>query len=71
MVEGTLSMAGFELQFREHEEVARLHGDGHRLPVLANAVISRLIVASYRLMRLRRRLRSPRRDSRAPRQARP
>jgi glycosyltransferase involved in cell wall biosynthesis len=65
MVEGTLSMAGFEQQFREHEEVARLHGDGHRLPVLANALMSRLIVASYRLMRLRRR------HSRALRQARP
>jgi hypothetical protein len=71
MVEGTLSMAGFEEQFREHEEVARLHGDGHRLPVLANAVMSRLIVASYRLMRLRRRLSAPKRRSRAPRQARP
>ena len=58
MVEGTLSMAGFERQFREHEEVARLRGDDHRLPVLANAVISRLIVAVYKLMRLRRRLAS-------------
>jgi glycosyltransferase involved in cell wall biosynthesis len=58
MVEGTLSMAGFERQFREHEEVARLRGDGHRLPVLANAAMSRLIVASYKLMRMRRRLAS-------------
>lgn len=55
MVEGTLSMAGFERQFREHREVARLRGDGHRLPVAANAVISRLIVLVYRLMRARRR----------------
>jgi glycosyltransferase involved in cell wall biosynthesis len=55
MTEGTLSMAGFEKQFREHEEVARLHGDGYRLPVAANAVISRLIVAVYQLLRLRRR----------------
>jgi glycosyltransferase involved in cell wall biosynthesis len=55
MTEGTLSMAGFERQFREHEEVARLHGDGYRLPVAANAVISRLIVAVYQLLRLRRR----------------
>jgi glycosyltransferase involved in cell wall biosynthesis len=54
MVEGTLSMAGFERQFREHEEVARLRGDGHRLPVLANAAMSRLIPAVYKLLRWRR-----------------
>jgi len=58
MVEGTLSMAGFERQFREHEAVARLRGDGHRLPVLANAVISRLIVLVYRVLRARRRVAS-------------
>jgi GT2 family glycosyltransferase len=56
MTEGTLSMAGFESQFREHEQVARSHGDGHRLPVAANAVISRLIVTVYRMFRMRRRL---------------
>jgi glycosyltransferase involved in cell wall biosynthesis len=56
MVEGTLSMAGFESQFREHEEVARLRGNGHRLPVAVNAVMSRLIVGVYRVLRLRRRL---------------
>jgi glycosyltransferase involved in cell wall biosynthesis len=54
MVEGTLSMAGFERQFREHEEVARLRADGHRLPVVANAVMSRLIVLVYRVLRARR-----------------
>jgi glycosyltransferase involved in cell wall biosynthesis len=58
MVEGTLSMAGFDHQFREHEEVARLQGDGHRLSVAANAAMSRLIPAFYRLLRLRRRLSS-------------
>jgi glycosyltransferase involved in cell wall biosynthesis len=58
MVEGTLSMAGFERQFREHEEVARLRGGGHPLPVAANAVMSRLIVAVYRAMRLARRVRN-------------
>jgi glycosyltransferase involved in cell wall biosynthesis len=58
MVEGTLSMAGFERQFREHEECARRHGDGHRLPVLGNAVMSRLIVAVYRGLRAARRLRA-------------
>lgn len=58
MVEGTLSMAGFERQFAEHEEVARRHGAGHRLPVAANAVMSRLIVGVYRALRASRRLRS-------------
>jgi glycosyltransferase involved in cell wall biosynthesis len=58
MVEGTLSMAGFERQFREHQEVARLRGDGHRLPVAVNAVMSRLIVLAYRAMRTGRRLRN-------------
>lgn len=58
MVEGTLSMAGFERQFREHEECARRHGDGHRLPVLGNAIMSRLIVAVYRALRFVRSVRS-------------
>ena len=31
MVEGTLSMAGFESQFAEHADCARRWGDGHRL----------------------------------------
>ncbi len=56
MVEGTLSMAGFERQFREHEEVARLHGRGYPLPVLANAATSRLIVLVYSALRARRRM---------------
>lgn len=51
MAEGSLSMVGFEDQFREHAEVARLHGQGHRVAVLVNATISRLIVAVYRAMR--------------------
>ncbi len=53
MVEGTLSMAGFERQFREHEEVARLHG--RPPPALANAATSRLIVLVYSALRARRR----------------
>ena len=57
MTEGTLSMSGFERQFREHAECARRHGDGHPLAVGANAFISVLIVAAYRMMRLRRNLR--------------
>lgn len=51
MVEGTLSMAGFERQFAEHEEVARRRGAGHRLAVAVNAVTSRLIVWVYRALR--------------------
>ncbi len=55
MAPGSLSMSGFDEQFREHAEVARLHGGGHRLAVAVNATVSRLIVAVYRLLRLRRR----------------
>jgi len=51
MVEGTLSMSGFERQFREHAEQGRLHGDGHRGAVAANQLISRMIVLAYRAMR--------------------
>ena len=58
MTEGTLSMAGFELQFREHAEIARRHANGHRLPLVTNALMSRLIPAVYRVLRLRRRLAS-------------
>jgi glycosyltransferase involved in cell wall biosynthesis len=55
MVEGTLSMEGFDRQFAEHAEVARRHGDGHRVAVATNAVVSRLIVLTYRAMRRSRR----------------
>jgi glycosyltransferase involved in cell wall biosynthesis len=58
MVEGTLSMAGFERQFAEHAEVARRRGSGHRLAVAANALMSRLIVAVYRVLRAARSLRA-------------
>ncbi len=54
MAEGSLSMAGFERQFREHAEQARRHGDGHRGPVLANQLLSRAIVLAYRAMRTAR-----------------
>jgi len=57
MVEGTLSMAGFERQFDEHRECARRHGDGHPLAVAANVAMSRLIVAVYGGLRRARRLR--------------
>lgn len=58
MTEGTASMAGFERQFREHAEVARVHGEGHRLAVAVNQGMSRLIVFVYRLLRAVRRLRA-------------
>ena len=34
-------MAGFERQFREHAEVARRRGEGHRVAVAVNGVMSR------------------------------
>ena len=55
MAEGSLSMSGFERQFAEHAQNAREHGDGHRLAVTANAVMSRAIVTVYRLLRAVRR----------------
>jgi glycosyltransferase involved in cell wall biosynthesis len=55
MSEGTLSMEGFEGQFREHEQIARSHGEGHRAAVAANWLTSRLIVQAYRAARLSRR----------------
>ena len=55
MVEGTLSMEGFERQFAEHAEVARRHGEGHRIAVAVNALTSKLIVLVYRALRARRR----------------
>ncbi len=55
MIEGTLSMEGFEQQFAEHAEQARRHGAGHPVAVTANRLISRGIVLTYRLMRARRR----------------
>lgn len=57
MVEGTLSMSGFETQFSEHAEQARRHGYGHPLSVAANQAASRLIVGCYRGMRYLRRRR--------------
>jgi glycosyltransferase involved in cell wall biosynthesis len=51
MAEGTMSMSDFERQFAEHAEVARVHGEGHRLAVAVNAVTSRLIVWVYRALR--------------------
>ena len=57
MAEGSLSMSGFERQFTEHAQNAREHGNGHRVPVLANQAISRGIVATYTGLRALRRRR--------------
>lgn len=54
---GSLSMTGFTQQFAEHALNAREHGAGHPVAVLANAVMSRLIVLVYRAMRAMRRAR--------------
>jgi glycosyltransferase involved in cell wall biosynthesis len=54
MAEGSLSMTGFEAQFREHALNAREHGEGHRLAVAANAALSRAIVGIYHGLRLLR-----------------
>ena len=51
MAEGSLSMSGFETQFIEHYESARPYRNEHPVAVRANAVISRLIVVAYRMMR--------------------
>jgi glycosyltransferase involved in cell wall biosynthesis len=60
MAEGSLSMSGFETQFREHAEQARRHGDGHPVAVAFNQLSSRLIVLVYSTMRRMRRRRGPR-----------
>jgi glycosyltransferase involved in cell wall biosynthesis len=54
MVDGTLSMSGFERQFREHAEQARRHGQGYPLQVAVNQVMSRAIILAYRGMRFAR-----------------
>lgn len=54
----SLSMTGFETQFREHATNAREHGEGHPVPVAVNAVTSRLIVLIYRALRWLRRPRA-------------
>ena len=56
MTETTLSMGGFERQFREHAEIAAQYRMNHRVAVAVNRLVSRSIVSVYRLLRLRRRL---------------
>jgi glycosyltransferase involved in cell wall biosynthesis len=54
MAGDSLSMTGFEHQFREHAQNARENGDGHGIPVAANVITSQLIVWIYRALRARR-----------------
>jgi GT2 family glycosyltransferase len=54
MVDGSLSMSGFEDQFHEHAQNAREHGSEYPGPVLLNRAVSRGIVAVYRMMRASR-----------------
>jgi glycosyltransferase involved in cell wall biosynthesis len=61
MTEGTLSMEGFDSQFREHVRAARRHGAGYPVSVGANAFTSRAIVTVYRALRLSRRISAARR----------
>jgi glycosyltransferase involved in cell wall biosynthesis len=48
MGEGSLSITGFETQFKEHAQNARENGEGHPVAVAVNQVMSRLIVVIYR-----------------------
>lgn len=57
MGEESLSITGFEDQFREHAQNARENGEGHRLAVAVNALLSRAIVLIYRAIMRWRRLR--------------
>lgn len=57
MGEGSLSITGFEDQFKEHAQNARENGEGHRIAVAINAVTSRLIVLIYRAIQQSRKLR--------------
>jgi glycosyltransferase involved in cell wall biosynthesis len=58
MAEGSMSMSGFEHQFREHREVARRHGSGHPIAMEANRAMSTAIPLVYRALRLGRHMRA-------------
>jgi glycosyltransferase involved in cell wall biosynthesis len=49
---GSLSMSGFERQFREHAQNAREHGSSHPAAVAINAALSRAIILVYRTLHL-------------------
>jgi glycosyltransferase involved in cell wall biosynthesis len=51
---GSLSMSGFERQFREHARNAREHGSAHPASVAINAAVSRAIIVVYRGLHLAR-----------------
>ena len=56
MTDTTLSMGGFERQFREHAEISSRYGRQYPAAVAVNRSMSALIVFVYRLLRERRRL---------------
>lgn len=58
MGEGSLSITGFEDQFREHALNSRENGADHPVAVAVNRVMSRLIVWTYRTIMMSRRIRS-------------
>lgn len=58
MGEGSLSITGFETQFKEHAQNARENGEGHRIAVAVNAGMSRAIVLVYRSIMRWRQLRA-------------
>lgn len=57
MGEGSLSITGFEDQFKEHAQNARENGAGFPVSVAINRLLSRLIVLIYRATIASRRLR--------------
>jgi glycosyltransferase involved in cell wall biosynthesis len=58
MGEGSLSITGFEEQFVEHAQNAKDNGEGHRIAVTVNNLMSRLIVVAYRTIMRWRQFRS-------------
>ncbi|MGK2877396.1 MAG: glycosyltransferase family 2 protein [Solirubrobacterales bacterium] len=52
MGEGSLSITGFETQFKEHAQNARENGKGHPVAVAINQLTSRAIVVIYRAIML-------------------
>ncbi|MBJ7353306.1 MAG: glycosyltransferase [Thermoleophilaceae bacterium] len=59
MGEGSLSITGFETQFKEHAQNARENGNGHPIAVAVNQLLSRVIVLIYRAIKLWRKRSTP------------
>lgn len=58
MGDDSLSITGFEDQFIEHAQNAKDNGEGHRIAVAVNQLMSRAIVFAYRSIMRWRKLRS-------------